>query len=63
MVEVMFDVHCPNHGHVVLLGHGNVDEVRNTDAGIEVHLTCWCGEHLVVETGRRRRARQAPVAA
>ncbi len=53
----MFDVYCPGHGKVVLLGHGAVDEVRNTESGIEVHLTCHCGAHVVMETGRRRRQR------
>ena len=50
----MFDAYCPDHGHTVLLGHRNVDRVCNTESGIEVHLTCHCGAHLVVETGRRR---------
>ena len=49
----MFDAYCPEHGHTVLLGHRCVDEVRNTENGIEVHLTCHCGARLVVETGRR----------
>lgn len=52
----MFDAYCPSHGHTVLLGHSNIDEIRNTELGIEVHLTCHCGEHLVVETGRRQRS-------
>jgi hypothetical protein len=51
----MFDAYCPDHGHTVLLGHRNVDDVRNTESGIEVHLTCHCGAHLVVVTGRRER--------
>ena len=51
----MFDAYCPDHGHTVLLGHRNVDRVRNTESGIEVSLTCHCGARLVVETGRRRR--------
>jgi hypothetical protein len=50
----MFDAYCPEHGHTVLLGHRRVSEVRNTENGIEVHLICHCGAHLVVETGRRR---------
>jgi hypothetical protein len=51
----MFDAYCPDHGHTVLLGHRNVDDVRNTESGIEVHLTCHCGAHLVVVTGRGQR--------
>ena len=51
----MFDAYCQDHGRTVLLGHRNVDRVHNTESGIEVHLTCHCGAHLVIETGRRQR--------
>jgi hypothetical protein len=51
----MIDAYCPGHGHAVLLGHHAIDRVRNTESGIEVHLNCHCGAHLVVETGRRTR--------
>jgi hypothetical protein len=56
----MIDAFCPDHGHAVLLGHHAIDEVRNTESGIEVHLNCHCGAHLVVATGRRQ-PRRRPV--
>lgn len=38
----MFDVHCPRHGHRVLL-FGSQVRLTNTGHGIEVRWTCSCG--------------------
>jgi hypothetical protein len=48
----MFDAYCPTHGKVVLLGHGNIDRLENTDAGILLHAHCWCGEPITITTGK-----------
>lgn len=48
----MFDVYCPGHGSRVLLFTGDIKEVRNTEAGIEVHYHCFCGHEGVWLTGR-----------
>lgn len=48
----MFDVFCPRHGAQVLLSVGNVEELRNTDRGIEVRFRCHCGHRGTWVTGR-----------
>lgn len=55
----MFAAYCPTHGSEILLGYRRLIGLRNTAAGIDVHLLCYCGEHLVVPTGRARSRRTA----
>ena len=50
----MFAKYCPVHNARVLLFADNIDELRNTADGIEVHYTCSCGHHDVWHAGRRR---------
>ncbi|HEV3226047.1 MAG TPA: hypothetical protein VGZ52_04410 [Acidimicrobiales bacterium] len=50
----MFTVHCPAHGHEVLLGERRIRQLHNTADGIEVRWVCYCGHHGSFLTGRRR---------
>jgi len=49
----MFSVHCPKHGHEVLLGERRIESLHNSDAGIEVRWLCYCGHRGSFLTGRR----------
>ena len=49
----MFTVHCPIHGHEVLLGERRIESLRNSSAGIEVRWVCYCGHRGSFLTGRR----------
>jgi hypothetical protein len=49
----VFDVFCPRHRARVLLSTGNVENLRNTDRGIEVRFRCHCGHRGTWITGRR----------
>ena len=49
----MFDVYCLGHGSRVLLFTRDIENVRNTSEGIEVHFRCFCGYQGVWRTGRR----------
>jgi hypothetical protein len=55
----MFAAYCPTHGSEILLGLRRLVRMNNTAAGIDLHLLCYCGEHLVVHTGRARASRAA----
>ena len=57
----MFSVHCPTHGHDVLLGERRIESLRNSAAGIEVRWVCDCGHRGSFLTGRRAES-QIPVA-
>jgi len=50
----MFAAYCPTHASEMLLGYRRLIGLHNTDAGVNIHLLCYCGEHLVVPTGRGR---------
>lgn len=50
----MFDVYCPSHGSRVLLFSADIEAIRNTRGGIEVHYRCFCGYRGVWLTGRTR---------
>ena len=50
----MFARYCPNHEARVLLFAHNIDEVRNTQSGIDVYYHCSCGYEDVWHTGRSR---------
>jgi hypothetical protein len=55
----MFAAYCPTHDSEILLGYRRLVRMHNTAAGIDVHLLCYCGELLVVHTGRARAGRAA----
>lgn len=48
----MFDVYCPEHGSRILLFANDIEEIRNTENGVEVHYRCPCGYQGVWLTGR-----------
>lgn len=50
----MFSVHCPRHGHEVLLTEGRISGIHNTRGGVVVDWTCWCGQRGATRTGRSR---------
>ena len=52
--EVMFSVHCPQHGSEVLLPERRIESLHNTPTGIEVRWVCYCGHRGSFMTGRRR---------
>jgi hypothetical protein len=49
----MFAVYCPRHRSRVLLGHGAIQSVTNTAAGVVVRWECDCGAVGTMRTGRR----------
>ena len=44
----MFAVHCPTHRSQVLLGARAIEELRNTDDGVELAWRCHCGTRGVL---------------
>ena len=40
----MMSVHCPRHGHEVLLGHRQVLGIEGRGAEMTVRWVCWCGQ-------------------
>ncbi len=56
----MFDIYCPDHGSRILLFANDIEEIRNTERGIEVHYRCTCGYRGVWITGRARGKSQPP---
>jgi hypothetical protein len=52
--QVMFTVHCPQHGREVLLSERRIESMHNTMKGIEVRWVCWCGTRGTMLTGRLR---------
>jgi hypothetical protein len=44
--------YCPRHGRSVLFSESRLSRMRNTPAGVEVELDCYCGEHLRLLGGR-----------
>ena len=60
----MFDHECSACGKRQLIFASQVTSVTNTDEGIVVTHTCWCGADQTWLTGRKaRRATSAAVAA
>ncbi|MGH8870051.1 MAG: hypothetical protein ACRDYU_18940 [Actinomycetes bacterium] len=58
----MLAAYCPRHDSSVLFTESRISRLRNTAAGIEVELDCYCGEHLRLLRGRTVVSR-SPVAA
>lgn len=56
----MFDVFCPRHGAMVLLSARSLEDLRNTDRGIEVRFRCHCGHRGLWITGRRVMSGELP---
>jgi hypothetical protein len=60
----MFDNNCQVCAKRVLIFPSQVTSLTNTDHGIEVAFTCWCGTEQTRVTGKRAgRPRPHPVAA
>lgn len=59
----MFDVFCEHHNSRVLLGTSRIQEIRNTEGGIDVSYRCYCGSEGTWRTGRRSHAAARPHAA
>jgi hypothetical protein len=38
-------VHCPRHGHEVLIGHGQILGIEGHGHDLTVRWVCWCGQH------------------
>ena len=43
----MFSVHCPRHGHEVLLGHRQILGIAGRGPDLTVRWVCWCGHEGV----------------
>jgi hypothetical protein len=48
----MFTIYCPEHGAQTLIPIDAIERLENTEAGIRLYVECWCGAHLVVNTGQ-----------
>lgn len=57
----MFDHHCTSCDRRLLIFPGQVTGLTNTDRGIVVAFTCWCGSHQALVTGRRATDARAEV--
>lgn len=53
----MFSFMCPRHGAEVLVWPSDIDGIRNTPDGVDVHFHCSCGFRGVLQTGAGRRER------
>ncbi|HEY3141151.1 MAG TPA: hypothetical protein VGJ86_08475 [Acidimicrobiales bacterium] len=40
----MFSVHCPRHGHDVLLGHRQIRGIEGSGSDLTLRWVCWCGQ-------------------
>jgi hypothetical protein len=58
----MFDNNCQVCAARVLIFESQVTSMTNTDAGIVVTFTCWCGTEQTQITGKTGRARHAVAA-
>lgn len=59
----MFAATCTACERRQLFTTSRVNAVVNTDHGIEVHFSCWCGADQVMLTGRKAPASIAVLAA
>jgi hypothetical protein len=46
-MNAMFSVHCPRHGHEVLLGHRQILAIEGSGEALVVRWVCWCGHNGV----------------
>jgi hypothetical protein len=59
----MFDRHCSACDKTQLIFPSQITAVTNTDAGILVSYTCWCGSAQTWLTGTHGRATDRSLAA
>lgn len=60
----MFDIHCTACDKRQLIFPSQVTSMSNTDHGIVVTYTCWCGAEQTMTTGKAaRRAEKVVLAA
>ena len=59
----MFDHHCTACERRQLIFPSQVTSLDNTDRGIVVTFTCWCGADQVLVTGKTARAGRVALAA
>lgn len=59
----MFDHHCTACAKRQLIFPGQVTGMVNTDHGIVVAFTCWCGAEQAMLTGAKAKPAAAPVLA
>ena len=59
----MFDHHCTACDRRQLICPGQVTGLANTDHGIVVTFTCWCGSEQSLVTGKRAAERHLTTAA
>ena len=52
---LMFDHHCTACAQRQLIFPSQVSSLTNTDRGIVVAFTCWCGADQTMVTGRSAR--------
>jgi hypothetical protein len=52
----MFDHHCGACGKRQLIFPSQVTSLTNTERGIIVAFTCWCGSDQTLTTGRGARS-------
>jgi len=52
----MMSIHCPRHGHEVLVGHRQILGIDGRGADMTVRWVCWCGHEgtLRPHAGRTR---------
>ncbi|CAB4691162.1 MAG: hypothetical protein F2667_02215 [Actinobacteria bacterium] len=55
----MFDNHCTACDKRQLIFPSQVTAMTNTDAGISVTFTCWCGAEQTMLTGKAAAAARA----
>ena len=59
----MFTVHCPRHGHEVLLGHRQLVGIDGEGESLTVRWVCWCGHRGTSHPQAPARPAAASVAA
>ena len=59
----MFDHHCTACDRRQLIFPSQVTSLDNTDHGIVVRFTCWCGADQRLVTGKAARAGRVALAA
>ena len=59
----MFDHHCTACDRTQLIFTSQVTSLVNTDHGIVVGFTCWCGSEQTMVTGNGVRDTRVPIAA
>lgn len=59
----MFDNECTACGKRQLIFPSQISAITNTEAGIVVGYTCWCGAHQTWVTGKVHEDRRPLVAA